>query len=109
MFTHPEILFDLSRQRQSELIEQAHDAALVRAVQRGRRAARHSRRNAGHHRDPGEIHLPGPAGHHRDPRENHLPGPAGHHRDARENHLPGASYPAGSLVTCGVSVAEPAG
>jgi hypothetical protein len=109
MFTHPEILFDLSRQRQSELIEQAHDAALVRAVQRGRRAARHSRRNAAHHRDPGEIHLPAAAGHHRDATAIQLPGAAGHHRDATENHLPGASYPAGSLVTCGVSVAEPAG
>ena len=78
MFTHPEILFDLSRQHQSELIEEAHGAALVRAVLRGRRAARHSRRNAGHHREPGEI------------------------------HLAGVSHPAGSLMACAVSVAEPA-
>lgn len=77
MFTHPEILFDLSRQHQSELIEEAHSAALVHAVLRGRRAARHSRRNAGHHREPGEI------------------------------HLAESSDTAGSLVTCGVSVAEP--
>ena len=78
MFTHPEILFDLSRQHQAELIEEAHGAALVRAVQRARQGRRHSRRNGGHHREPGEI------------------------------HLAGVSDPAGSLMACAVSVAEPA-
>ena len=48
MFTHPEILFDLSRQHQAELIEEAHGAALVRAVQRGRRGRRHVRRDTSH-------------------------------------------------------------
>jgi hypothetical protein len=48
MFTHPDILFDLSRQHQAELIEQAHRGALARAVLRGRRGGRHDRHKAGH-------------------------------------------------------------
>jgi len=127
MFSHPEILFDLARQHQNELIDQARSATLVRAARRGRAAGRRARRAAGGTRSHADGSHPD-----WDCLDQNRPAPptarvtapaaaAGAGPTAGSPaSLPGGaavtsaigalerSVPAGSLVLCGAVEAEPA-